>query len=226
MNHENAIVIADYLETDEKPRRKKAPLAKVFSAMKKRETSFKSELWESIKLLLVKNTGESGIAISLEDMLIFAREGIAVGGNEARQAGKGSCPSSRSRKSQTLCHDTNSLLPSEMVEHLRNGIGSKGQVVHVEDINARKATYVKLSDELSETTKSALKRIGLNTLYSHQAEAISAALSEKNVVVATMTSSGKSLCYNVPVFEELCKDTDSCALYLFPTKVTQLVSFS
>lgn len=63
-------------------------------------------------------------------------------------------------------------------------------------------------------------------LFFDQAESISAALSGKNVVVATMTSSGKSLCYNVPVFEELCKDTDSCALYLFPTKVTQLVSFS
>ncbi|CAH8270442.1 unnamed protein product [Arabidopsis lyrata] len=218
VNYENAIVIADYPERDEKPGRKKTPLAKVFSAMKKRETSFKSDFWDSIKSLLNKNTGESGIAISLEGMLKFASEGRAVGGNEARQAGKGSCPTSGSRKSQTLCRETNSLLPSEMVEHLRNGIGSKGQVVHVEVINARKSAYVEMSDKLSETTKSALKRIGLNTLYSHQAEAISAALSGKNVSVATMTSSGKSLCYNVPVFEELCKDTNSCALYLFPTK--------
>lgn len=37
--------------------------------------------------------------------------------------------------------------------------------------------------------------------------------------MATMTSSGKSLCYNVPVLEELLKDPSSCALYLFPTKV-------
>ncbi|EOA22920.1 hypothetical protein CARUB_v10003654mg [Capsella rubella] len=218
VNHENAIVIADYPETDKKPRFKKTPLAKAFSAMKKRETSFKSELWESIKSLLVKNTGESGIAISFEDMLKFSTEGRALGGNKARQAGKGSCSFSGSRKPQTLCHDTNSLLPSEMVEHLRHGIGSKGQVVHVEVINARKAACAEMSEKLSETTKSALKRIGLHTLYSHQAEAISAALSGKNVVVATMTSSGKSLCYNVPVFEELCKDTDACALYLFPTK--------
>lgn len=33
--------------------RKKTPLAKVFTTMKKREASFKSELWESIKSLLV-----------------------------------------------------------------------------------------------------------------------------------------------------------------------------
>jgi len=218
VNYENAIVIADYLEMDEKSGRKKIPLAKLFSAMKKREASFKSDFWESIRSLLNKNTGESGIAISLEGLLKFASEGRADGGNEARQAGKGTCPTSGSRKFQTLCHATNSLLPSEMVEHLRNGIGSKGQVVHVEVIKARKSAYVEMSDKLSETTKSALKRIGLNTLYSHQAEAISAALAGKNVAVATMTSSGKSLCYNVPVFEELCKDTNSCALYLFPTK--------
>lgn len=126
------------------------------------------------------------------------------------------------------------------------------QIVHVEDIKARKADFVEIPDELSEITKAALKRIGIKTLYSHQvpylvmyplveefetfglipillflyqAESISAALSGKNVAVATMTSSGKSLCYNVPVFEELTKDTDACALYLFPTKVTQLVSF-
>ncbi|KAL1196754.1 ATP-dependent DNA helicase Q-like 3 [Cardamine amara subsp. amara] len=217
-NYENAIVIADYMETDEKSGRKKTPLAKVFTAMKKREASFKSELWESIKSLLVKNTRESGIGVSLKDMLIFAREGRVGGGNEARQTGKENFPFFDSRSSKTWCHDTKSLLPSEMVEHLRNGIGSKGQIVHVEVINSRKAAYVELSDKLSETTKSALKRIGLNALYSHQAESISAALSGKNVVIATMTSSGKSLCYNVPVFEELCKDTDSCALYLFPTK--------
>ncbi|XP_024012105.1 uncharacterized protein LOC18018302 [Eutrema salsugineum] len=223
LNYDNAIVIADFLEKDGgekygKPGLKKTPLAKVFSFMKKRETSFKAELWGSIKSLLVKSRCKKGISVSLEDMLIFAREGKGVGGNEARQAGKDSFPHSGSHSSRTLCHDKNSLLPAEMVEHLRNGFGSKGQIVHVEDINARKAVYVEIPDELSEFTKSALKRIGINTLYSHQASSISAALSGKNVVVATMTSSGKSLCYNVPVFEELTKDTDACALYLFPTK--------
>ena len=66
---------------------------------------------------------------------------------------------------------------------------------------------------------------GTFSFFFYQAESISAALSGKNVVVATMTSSGKSLCYNVPVFEKLTIDTDACALYLFPTKVSQLVSF-
>ncbi|WZZ22845.1 hypothetical protein YC2023_124232 [Brassica napus] len=214
-NYENAIVIGDFLETDggqkhEKPGLKKTPLSKVFNSIKKRETSFKAALWESIKSLLLKNRCKNGVTVSLEDMLIFARESARV---DDGQTGKDSFRSFRKS-----CHGTNSLLPLEMVEHLRNGFGSKGQIVHVEDINARKAVYVEIPDELSDITKSALKRIGINTLYSHQAESISAASSGKNVVVATMTSSGKSLCYNVPVFEKLTTDTDACALYLFPTK--------
>ncbi|CAH8312661.1 unnamed protein product [Eruca vesicaria subsp. sativa] len=222
-NYENAIVIADFLETDggekfEKPGLKKTPLSKVFSSMKKRETSFKAALWESIKALLMKNQCKRGVAVSLEDMLIFARESKHVGVNGDRQTGKDNFSSPGFRSSRKSCHGTNPLLPLEMVEHLRNGFGSKGQIVHVEDINARKPVYVEIPDELSEITKSALKRIGINALYSHQAESISAALSGKNVVIATMTSSGKSLCYNVPVFEKLTIDTDACALYLFPTK--------
>lgn len=52
-----------------------------------------------------------------------------------------------------------------------------------------------------------------------QSESIKASLAGKNVVVATMTSSGKSLCYNLPVLEVLSQDLSACAFYLFPTKV-------
>lgn len=56
-----------------------------------------------------------------------------------------------------------------------------------------------------------------------QAQSITASLSGRNVVVATMTSSGKSLCYNLPVLEALSQNLLSCALYLFPTKVCSLL---
>lgn len=50
-------------------------------------------------------------------------------------------------------------------------------------------------------------------------------LSGKSVVVATSTSSGKSLCYNIPVVETLSKNSVACALYVFPTKVFFFFSF-
>eukprot|EP01018_Ginkgo_biloba_P017055 Gb_36555 [translate_table: standard] len=115
--------------------------------------------------------------------------------------------------------ETNVLTPLDMVEHLKKGLGSHGQLVHVEIINPRKAKYGDPLRSFSETTEAVLSRMGISRLYSHQAEAISASLMGKNVVVATSTASGKSLCYNVPVLEELSMNPMSCALYLFPTKV-------
>jgi DEAD/DEAH box helicase domain-containing protein len=60
--------------------------------------------------------------------------------------------------------------------------------------------------------------MGATALYSHQAQAINAALAGQNVVVATGTASGKTLCYNVAFLEAFLRDPRSRALYLFPTK--------
>jgi DEAD/DEAH box helicase domain-containing protein len=42
------------------------------------------------------------------------------------------------------------------------------QMVHVEDIGARKATYMEIPNQLSENMGSALKSMGITKLYSHQ----------------------------------------------------------
>eukprot|EP00261_Vitis_vinifera_P040944 XP_019082187.1 PREDICTED: uncharacterized protein LOC100257644 isoform X3 [Vitis vinifera] len=162
-----------------------------------------------------KNGNEMAMLFSLEDLLISVKEG---GAGKAKQARRSWSAVSSTNSAQSKCHDTNPLLPMEMVEHLRKGMGCQGQMVHVEEICARMAIRVEIPDELSENTKSALEHIGVTRLYSHQAESIQASLGGKNVVVATMTSSGKSLCYNVPVLEVLSQNLLSCALYLFPTK--------
>lgn len=65
---------------------------------------------------------------------------------------------------------------------------------------------------------SALAKLGISNLYSHQYQAIERILQKKNVLVATPTASGKSLIYNLPVFEELLHNPDARALYLFPLK--------
>nr|KJB39969.1 hypothetical protein B456_007G040200 [Gossypium raimondii] len=166
-----------------------------------------------------KKNYENLLSFSLEDLLLFVKKGdYVLERNEAKRARRSSSSASNSHSVKRRCHDTSQLLPSEMVEHLRKSIGSDGQMVHVEKIGARKGSYVEIPNELSDKSKSALKSIGINKLYSHQAESILASLSGKNVVVATMTSSGKSVCYNLPVLEALSHNLSSCALYLFPTK--------
>ncbi|OAA69043.1 DEAD-like helicase [Cordyceps fumosorosea ARSEF 2679] len=59
---------------------------------------------------------------------------------------------------------------------------------------------------------------GITSFYAHQAEALNALQEGKNVVVATSTSSGKSLIYQLPVLYALEQDFESRAMYIFPTK--------
>nr|CAB3448543.1 unnamed protein product [Digitaria exilis] len=118
------------------------------------------------------------------------------------------------------CHGEQPLSAAAMFSHLEQGLGKHGQIKHFEEIPGREASFRPLPPRLSPATRDALGAIGVTKLYSHQAEAIDHALAGgKHVVVSTSTSSGKSLCYNVPVLESISPPAStSCALYLFPTK--------
>ena len=59
---------------------------------------------------------------------------------------------------------------------------------------------------------------GIRRPYSHQAAAAEAVHAGKNVVIVTPTASGKTLCYNLPILSAILENSDSRALYLFPTK--------
>jgi DEAD/DEAH box helicase domain-containing protein len=59
---------------------------------------------------------------------------------------------------------------------------------------------------------------GIRRLYTHQAAAAGAVHAGKNVVIVTPTASGKTLCYNLPVLNTVLENSDTHALYLFPTK--------
>ncbi len=73
-------------------------------------------------------------------------------------------------------------------------------------------------DALHQRTASALHALGIEKLYTHQQEAIAAIKSGKNIVITTGTSSGKSLCYQLPILENAIEHGESTALLLFPTK--------
>lgn len=98
-------------------------------------------------------------------------------------------------------------------------LGLYFQIVHIEEIPCRAASFAELPNHLSEAMREALKSIGVSRLYSHQSRAIHSSIAGRHVAIATSTSSGKSLCYNIPVLESLCQNLMACALYIFPTKV-------
>ena len=71
-----------------------------------------------------------------------------------------------------------------------------------------------LSTRLAETAQ----QLGLDALYTHQAQAVEAALHGAHVVLATGTASGKTLGYVLPLLHTLLQDPAATALLLFPTK--------
>lgn len=64
----------------------------------------------------------------------------------------------------------------------------------------------------------ALQAIGIHKLYSHQRTAWEHAAAGENMVITSGTASGKSLCYYLPILNELLTDPKAKALLLFPTK--------
>ncbi|KAI3726829.1 hypothetical protein L1987_66635 [Smallanthus sonchifolius] len=199
--------------------KRKMSTARVVNAMSKREGAFKADLFAIVKSFMEKKGNEKIQSYSVNDLLLHVIEkNHKETKTDAKQTKRSLSESSSAFSPKAMCNETKPLLPAEMVEHLRAGIGSQGQLVHVEEINGRIANFVEIPAYLSEQMQSALKSSGVSKLYSHQAESIEASLTGKNVVISTMTSSGKSLCYNLPVLEVLSQNLSACALYLFPTK--------
>ncbi|MFN7919008.1 MAG: DEAD/DEAH box helicase [Bryobacteraceae bacterium] len=94
---------------------------------------------------------------------------------------------------------------------------------------ARTAKLTPVPDSVHPTLSDALARRGIAQLYSHQAAAFQATQSGANTVVVTPTASGKTLCYNLPVWNRLLSDPKARAFYLFPTKALaedQLAEFN
>ncbi len=83
---------------------------------------------------------------------------------------------------------------------------------------AAEARFAPLPGWVDPRIASGLTARGLGRLWTHQAAASDALHAGQDVVVATPTASGKTLCYNLPVLQAVAQDAAARALYLFPTK--------
>jgi len=83
---------------------------------------------------------------------------------------------------------------------------------------AREAQWAEFPEWIHDDLRAAYSAKGIRQLYTHQAAAVEAVHAGKNVVIVTPTASGKTLCYNLPILNAILGDTDTRALYLFPTK--------
>ncbi len=110
--------------------------------------------------------------------------------------------------------------PSGVVGTLERwaGDGTWRNVVWQHDVEPREASPAPMPPGLVAGVQEALRKRGVTELYSHQARAFALGTAGTNFVVSTPTASGKSLCYNLPVFQALASEPSAKALYLFPTK--------
>lgn len=103
------------------------------------------------------------------------------------------------------------------LEQVRDDEAYEDQIVHVRDEPARPARYGS-RPAMGAAAARALAAAGVDRFYSHQVEALDLVSRGGDVLVATGTSSGKSLCYAVPLIERLAADSTGRALLVFPTK--------
>jgi DEAD/DEAH box helicase domain-containing protein len=109
----------------------------------------------------------------------------------------------------------------EIVKELKESEWYTGQIVFDGHrvFDPQEPVYGNLNFQLSQDLVNALYNTkNITRFYAHQAEAINNLYDGHHVIVATSTSSGKSLIYQLPVLHELERDHNTRAMYIFPTK--------
>ena len=128
-------------------------------------------------------------------------------------------PEPRSKAPATIPKERQSV--AEIIAQIKDQEWYTGQVVPDGHrvFDPQEPIYGDLNFELSQDLVNALFNTKqITQFYSHQAEAINNLHDGQNVIIATSTSSGKSLIYQVPMLYELEKDGESRGMYIFPTK--------
>ena len=94
---------------------------------------------------------------------------------------------------------------------------SDGRLVAESSEPATMAKLTGLPDDLDPALAAALAAEGIESLYSHQAEAFETA-KRSDLILTSGTASGKSLSFNLPVLDGIAHEPKRRALYLYPTK--------
>ena len=122
-------------------------------------------------------------------------------------------------------------MQNNVADYIRSLLASERfarQVTHHRVLPAREARYGETRRPWPRAIAEVLRERGIASLYSHQALTADTVRAGRDVVVATPTASGKTLCYSLPILEKCLQDPDSRALMLFPLKALaqdQLAAF-
>lgn len=104
------------------------------------------------------------------------------------------------------------------LQELQDSPRYRGQIVYYARQEPRAARYGCVEPALSDACARVLEGLGIERLYSHQAEGLQAVRQGHDVLLATGTASGKSLVYQLAILELLERDPEARVLMLFPLK--------
>ena len=102
-----------------------------------------------------------------------------------------------------------------LVEELKASSG--GRIAAEVSTPERPGQFAQFPDDLDGRLCTSLSVRGITKLYSHQRRAWALVRQHEHTVIVTPTASGKTLCYNLPVLQDVLTE-QAKALYLFPTK--------
>ncbi|NIA10095.1 MAG: DEAD/DEAH box helicase, partial [Nitrospiraceae bacterium] len=105
--------------------------------------------------------------------------------------------------------------PTECIAGIKHRGWYRGQIAHTAVIPATPPAPVRM--EVHPCIQRYLDAREI-VLYRHQAEAIAALRAGNDVIITTPTASGKTLAFNIPIFERLIADEAATALYIYPLK--------
>lgn len=110
------------------------------------------------------------------------------------------------------------MLRKHTLHSFLNQLKQDKNVIYWKEIEAKEASYSSFPKQLDFRIQKALRNRGIHSLYTHQSRAFELALEKKSFTAITPTASGKTLCYNLPVLQQIAEHPSSRALYIFPTK--------
>lgn len=107
---------------------------------------------------------------------------------------------------------------SEWLSRAENDTRFRENATSIRHILVSKGSFAQYPHWLYPSLQKVLTERGIKQLYSHQAHAMELVHQKKNVILVTPTASGKTLCYNIPVLQNILEEPETRAIYLFPTK--------
>lgn len=105
----------------------------------------------------------------------------------------------------------------KLIQKIKSENYYKGQIVNIIEFDSKDPIFADDLPLIPELRKY-LNSMNIKNLFSHQYQAIVKLREGKNIIISTPTASGKTLAFDMPVLEEIKKNNETTALFIYPAK--------